>query len=181
VNYARRQQYRRLSRAGAAGAGAAIALWLALELMSAGVDSSAAVLIFVALGFGVYARHWLSLAARSRVGARSEDEVRRALRTLEDERVAGAALAALAGAWRRRLGRDRTRTSRVRGRDKDANVWQPPPAGGQRTGSLAVPSAKELVPVRRASRALHRLRSRVERWERGVLIVSLDRIVPALR
>src|SRR5689334_19129317 len=36
-----------------------------------------------ALRLGLYARHWLSLAARSRVGARSEDDVRRALAPLQ--------------------------------------------------------------------------------------------------
>jgi hypothetical protein len=39
----------------------------------------------LAVGFGRYARHWLSLAKRSRVGARSEDEVRRALAPLRAE------------------------------------------------------------------------------------------------
>jgi hypothetical protein len=83
VNFARRQQYRRrLHAAGAATAGAAAAL-LALALAGAGATTAAAILVVVAVGFGSYARHWLGLARRSRVGARSEDEVRRQLSTLE--------------------------------------------------------------------------------------------------
>ena len=55
---------------------------------TAGSDGAiplAGVLLMPALGFGLYAYHWLSLAARSRVGARSEDEVRRALAPLQSE------------------------------------------------------------------------------------------------
>jgi hypothetical protein len=48
---------------------------LALGVASAGAVSAAGALL--ALGLGLYARHWLSLAKRSRVGAHSEDEVRR--------------------------------------------------------------------------------------------------------
>src|SRR5213080_4433720 len=74
VNYARRQQYRRLSRAGPAAAGAAAAAMLGLWLASMGAGSIAGVLLLLAIGLGLYARHWLVLAGRSRVGARSEDE-----------------------------------------------------------------------------------------------------------
>jgi alkanesulfonate monooxygenase SsuD/methylene tetrahydromethanopterin reductase-like flavin-dependent oxidoreductase (luciferase family) len=42
-------------------------------------------LLLTAVGLGLYARHWLSLAGRSRVGARSEDEVQRALAPLQAE------------------------------------------------------------------------------------------------
>jgi hypothetical protein len=85
LNYARRQQYRRLSRAGAAAAGAVGALGLALVLTSIGAAAAALALILFALVLGVYARHWLSLAGRSRVGARSEADVRRALEALEPD------------------------------------------------------------------------------------------------
>jgi hypothetical protein len=85
VNYARRQQYRRLSRAGAAASGSVAVVLLALVVVSAGASSLAAFLFLVALGLGVYARHWRSLASRSRVGARSEDEVQRALAPLRSE------------------------------------------------------------------------------------------------
>ena len=58
---------------------------LALAVARAGAVPAAGVLLVVAFGFGLYARHWLSLAGRSGVGARSEDEVRRALAPLQAE------------------------------------------------------------------------------------------------
>lgn len=84
-NSVRRQQYRRLSRAAAATMASAAAMMLALAVASAGAVSAAGVLLVLALGFGLYARHWLSLARRSGVGARSEDEVRYALAPLQAE------------------------------------------------------------------------------------------------
>jgi hypothetical protein len=83
MNNARRQQYRRLLHAGGAGAGGAAALVLALAFARAGAISLAAVLLLAAVGFGFTTRHWLRLAGRSRVGARSEDEVHRQLAALE--------------------------------------------------------------------------------------------------
>jgi Holliday junction resolvase-like predicted endonuclease len=56
-----------------------------LESASAGAAALAGLLFLAAVGLGLYARHWLSLAGRSRVGARSEDEVRRALAPLQAE------------------------------------------------------------------------------------------------
>ena len=85
MNYARRQQYRRLSRAGSAAAGAAAVAMLGLWLASIGATSIAGPLLLLAIGLGRYARHWLVLAGRSRVGACSEDEVRRALTPLRAE------------------------------------------------------------------------------------------------
>ena len=58
---------------------------LALAAIGVGAISAAGVLLVLALGSGLYARHWISLAGRSRVGARSEDEVRRALEHLQAE------------------------------------------------------------------------------------------------
>ena len=49
---------------------------LALAAASAGACRRRGVLLVLGLGFGLYARRWMSLAQRSRVGARSEDEVR---------------------------------------------------------------------------------------------------------
>ena len=83
LNYPRRQQYRRLSRAAATAMASAAAVMLALIAARAGALSAAGILLVVALGFGLYARHGLSLAGRSGVGARSEDEVRRALAPLQ--------------------------------------------------------------------------------------------------
>ena len=85
MNYARRQQYRRLSRAGVTAMSSVAVMMLALAAASAGAVSAAGVLLVLALVFGVSARHWLSLAERSSVGARSEDEVQRALAPLQAE------------------------------------------------------------------------------------------------
>lgn len=85
MNYARRQQYRRLSRAGQAAAGSVVAALLALVVGGAGAAALAGLLLLAALGLGLYARHWLVLAGRSRVGARSEDDVQRALKPLQAE------------------------------------------------------------------------------------------------
>ena len=85
VNYARRQQYRRLTRAGEAGIGAVGAALLGLWVASVGAGLVTGCLLIVAIALGVCARHWLSLARRSRIGARSEDAVRRALAPLQAE------------------------------------------------------------------------------------------------
>jgi hypothetical protein len=85
VNYARRQQYRRLSHAGRAALGSVVAGLLGLVVASAGAAVLGGLLLLSAVGLGLYARHWLSLAGRSRVGAQSEDEVQRALAPLQAE------------------------------------------------------------------------------------------------
>ncbi len=85
MNYARRQQYRRLSRAGRAAVGSLAAALLALVVGGAGAAPLAGLLLLTAVGLGLYARHWLALAGRSRVGARSEDDVQRALTPLVAE------------------------------------------------------------------------------------------------
>jgi hypothetical protein len=82
VNYARRQPYRRLSRAARAALGSVAAGLLGLVVASAGAPALVRLLLLTAGGLGFYARHWLSLAHRSRVGARSEGEVQRALAPL---------------------------------------------------------------------------------------------------
>ena len=58
---------------------------LAVVLLAAGAPPLAGLLFLIAVGLGLYARHWLALAGRSRVGARSEDDVQRALMPLEAE------------------------------------------------------------------------------------------------
>ena len=85
MNYARRQQYRRLSRAGRAAAGSVAAALLAPVVWGAGAAPLAGLLLSTAFGLGLYARHWAALARRSRVGARSEDDVQRALTPLQAE------------------------------------------------------------------------------------------------
>jgi len=85
LNYARRQQYRRLRHAGKTALGSAAGAVLGLVAASAGMALLAVLLLLMAAALGLCARHWLSLARRSRVGARSEEEVQRALAPLEAE------------------------------------------------------------------------------------------------
>lgn len=85
MNYARRQQYRRLSRAGGAALGSLVAGLLGVLIACGGSAALGGLLLLTAVGLGLYARHWLSLAGRSRVGAHSEDEVQRALAPLQAE------------------------------------------------------------------------------------------------
>jgi hypothetical protein len=85
VNYPRRQQYRRAGRAATTGAGAVVVAALALAAMSLGTLSLTLVLLLLAVALGAYACHWARLAGRSRVGARSEEQVQRALAPLAAE------------------------------------------------------------------------------------------------
>jgi hypothetical protein len=75
VNHARRQQGRRLSRAGRLGLTGTAAAVLGLFALRTGAVLLGVLLLVAAVVLGLRARHWLSLAGRSRVGARSEDEV----------------------------------------------------------------------------------------------------------
>ena len=85
MNYARRQQYRRIWRAGEAAFVATVLAVVRLGAASIGAGLLAAVSLVGAVGLGVYARHWFSLADRSRVGARAEDAVQHALAPLQAE------------------------------------------------------------------------------------------------
>lgn len=53
------------------------ALLVALELARLGAILSAGAVLLVSVGLALCSRHWFVLARRSRVGARSEDEVQR--------------------------------------------------------------------------------------------------------
>lgn len=85
ASYPRRQQARRLKHAAAAGASAAVALVLAVLGVLAELVVVALVLVLLAGALALYARHWARLAGRARVGARSESEVQQALGSLEPE------------------------------------------------------------------------------------------------
>ena len=181
MNYARRQQYRRLSHAGRAALGSVSAALLGLVVASAGAAALAGLLLLVAVGLGLYARHWLSLAGRSRVGARSEDEVQRALAHLEAEGwrlrhslpwqgpgdIDSVAIAPSGVAVAIEI---KTRTYDVRhlARVHEQAVWLSRRRGGWcRHGVLAV-------------LCLVRVRG-VQRVEDDVLVVSIDRLMPAMR
>jgi hypothetical protein len=81
-SFPRRQQYRRLRRAAARGAAGLVVGTLAA---SASGWAVAGALLLVAVGLLVDACRWVRLASRSRVGARSEADVRQALAALEAE------------------------------------------------------------------------------------------------
>lgn len=181
MNYARRQQYRRLSRAAMAAMASGASVLLALAVAGAGAVSAAGAVLVLALGFGLYARHWLSLAERSRVGARSEDDVRRALAPL------------LADGWRLRhalpwCGRG----------DIDSLAIAPTGVAYVVETKTRTYDGRHLARVREQAAWLSRRRRRwcrrgavpmvclvrardIERVEQGVLVISIDRLIPVLR
>ncbi len=181
MNYPRRQQYRRLWRAAAATTASVGAVVLALAVASAGAVSAAGVLLLLALVLGLYARHWLSLARRSGVGARSEDDVRRALAPLEAE------------GWRLR------HSLQWRGRgDIDSLAIAPTGVGFVVETKTRAYDDRHLARVRDQAAWLSRRRRRwcrrgavavvclvrprgIERVEREVLVVSIDRLILVLR
>ena len=138
-------------------------------------------LLVLALGLGLYARRWISLAGRGRVGARSEDQVQRALAVLEAE------------GWRLR------HSLRWLGPGDIDSVALAP------TGTAVVIETKtrtyqerHLDRVRAQAAWLVRRRRRwcrngtlgvlclvrsrgFQRVDRDVLVVSIDQLIPALR
>jgi Nuclease-related domain len=181
LNYPRRQQYRRLSRAAAAAMASGTALLSALVFASAGAVSAAGVILALAIGLGVDARHWLSLADRSRIGARSEDEVRRALAPL------------CAEGWRLR----HSLPWRGRG-DIDSLAIAPTGVAFAIETKTRSYDGHHLARVREQAVWLSRRRRRwcrrgalpvvclvrargVERVEQNVLVVSIDGLLSALR
>jgi Nuclease-related domain len=84
-SFPRRQQARRLRRAAASGATTIVAGALAVIAAGDGPTALAGLLALVMAGLVVDAHRWVRLAARSHVGARSENAVRRALGGLEAE------------------------------------------------------------------------------------------------
>lgn len=180
LNYARRQQYSQLARAGGTALASLAAAFLGLLLVSIGVGLPGGLLLGAAVALGLRAHHWLSLAGRSRVGARSEDEVRRTLAPLHEH------------GWRLRHGlpwqgdgdidsvaiapggvgfaietKTRTYGQRHLGRVVEQAAW----LGRRRRRWCGSGSFPVLCVVRAA---------RVECYEQGVLVVSIDRLVPAL-
>jgi hypothetical protein len=143
--------------------------------------SVAAILGVAAVALGLYVRRWLWLAGRSRIGARSEDEVRRALAPLEAE------------GWRLRHSlpwhwpgdidsvaiapsgvavviETKTRTYD----DRHLTVVQQQAAWLWRRRRKRC--RRGATPVLCVVRAV-----RTQRWERGVLVVSIDALIPTLR
>jgi hypothetical protein len=71
-SFPRRQQYRRLRRAAGSGAAGVAACVLVLIAARGGTWGLAGTVLLFAVGLFVDARHWVRLAARSRIGAESE-------------------------------------------------------------------------------------------------------------
>jgi hypothetical protein len=181
LNYARRQQYRRLSFAARAAVGSVVAVLLALVVWGAGEAPFAGLLLLAAFGLGLYARHWLALAGRSRVGARSEDDVQRVLAPLEAE------------GWRLR------HSLRWQGGgDIDSLAISPTGIGVAIETKTRTYDGRQLARVREQAAWLSRRRRRwarngalgvmclvrargVERVEGEVLVVSIDRLTHVLR
>jgi hypothetical protein len=180
LNYARRQQYRRLRHAGKTALGSAAGAVLGLVAASAGMALLAGLLLLMAAALGLCARHWLSLARRSRVGARSEDEVQRALAPLQAE------------GWRMR----HSLSWEGRG-DIDSVAIAPNGVGIVETKTRTYERlhlfrvSEQAVWLSRRRRTwcrcgalavlcLVRVRG-VQRCEDDVLVVSIDRLTPTLR
>jgi hypothetical protein len=180
-SFPRRQQYRRLRRGAATGAAGLAAGAVAVIAARAGGTALAGVLLLIMVGLLIYARHWVCLAGRSRVGARSEDEVRRVLAPLRAE------------GWRLR------HSLPYRGRgDIDSVAIAPTGVAFAVEAKTRTFDARHLAGVREMAAWLHRrrrgrcrrgalavlcvVRARgLERVEDGVLVVSLDRLVAAFR
>jgi hypothetical protein len=180
-SYPRRQEYRRLRRAILSAATSAAAGGLAVAAAEAGATVVAGALLLLMGGLVINARRWLRLAARSRVGARSEDDVRDVLAALEPE------------GWRL------CHSLAYGGRgDIDSLAIAPTGIGfaieiktrSFERGHLAAVREMAVWLYRRRTRWCRRgalpvlcvVRARaVERIEDGVLIVSLERLVGALR
>jgi len=180
-SFPRRHHYRRLCRAAVSGATAIVAGALAIIALGAGAPALASPLALVMIGLTVDSRRWLRLAGRSRAGARSEDAVRGSLAALQAE------------GWRLR------HSLPYRGRGDIDSVATAPTgmAFGIETKARTF-HAHHLANTREMAAWLYRYRRRwcptgalavlcvvgargVERFEDDVLIVSLDRLRPALR
>lgn len=181
LSYPRRQQYRRLRRAVASAAAGLATGALAVVSAGAGAMAIAGVLLLVMIGLLIDARRWVRLAGRSRVGARSEVEVRQALAPLQAE------------GWRLR----HSLPCRGRG-DIDSVAIAPTGIAFTIETKTRTFDAGHLAGVREMAAWLCRRRRRwcrrgalpvlcvvrargLERVQDEVLIVSLDRLVAALR
>src|SRR4051812_11384356 len=180
VSYPRRQQVRRLLRAASRATGSAMAFIAAVLALRAREVELGLLLALLSAVLALASRSALRLAARSRVGAKSEAQVRRALEPLTREgwRVAHAV------DWPGRGDLDHvlrspagmgfvieTKTLRYTrahlARTVDSARWLA-------RRSLRYPAG--VCPVVCVTRA-----RRIEQVEEDVLVVSLERLMPALR
>lgn len=84
-SFPRRQQYRRLRRASVCAASSVAAGVLTVAAVDLGELSVSVMLLLATAVLDIRARRWARLAGCSRVGARSENEVQRALAPLQTE------------------------------------------------------------------------------------------------
>jgi hypothetical protein len=180
VSYPRRLQLRRLGRASSRGAEAVIALGAAALVAAAGELGLALMLGLLSGILALASRRALRLVTRSRVGAESEAQVRRALERLADD------------GWRIRHAVDWP----GRG-DLDHVVRAPSGIGFVIETKTLRWTRDHVVRTFEAARWLARRRRRyprgltpvlcvtrarrVERVDGDLLIVSLDRLLPVLR
>ena len=180
-SFPRRQQARRLRRAAASGSAAIVAGAFAVAAAGIGATALAGLLALVMAALLLDARRWVRLAARSRVGARSEAAVRHALSGLEAE------------GWRLR------HSLQCRGRgDIDSVAIAPTGVGFAIETKTRTFDARHLAHARQTAAWLYRHRRRwcrrgalpvlcvvrargLEGVEDGVLVVSPDRLVSVLR
>ena len=179
ISYPRRQQLRRLTRAATRAAQAGVALAAAVFCVRTGEGALASALALAAAALALSSRRALRLAGRSRVGAESEAQVRRVLEVLRRD------------GWQVSHAVDR-----AGGGDLDHVVRSPSGIGFViATKTLRYTHAHVLRTAAAARRLARRrwyypgavrpvicvTRARwVERSEGGVLVVSLDRLMPAL-
>jgi hypothetical protein len=138
-------------------------------------------LLLAAVGLGVYTRHWIRLARRSQIGARSEDDVQRVLGPLQAE------------GWRLRYSLSWQGCG-----DVDSVAIAPSGVGIVIETKTRTYDRSHLERARDQAAWLQRRRRRwcragalavlcvasvrgIERVEDEVLVVSLDRLVPVLR
>jgi hypothetical protein len=180
LSYARRQQWRRLKKAASRATAATVALIGAVAAMDADESKLGLSLLLLSGVLALMSRHALRLAARSRIGAESEAQVRRALEPLTRE------------------GWHITHALDWPGRGDLDHVLRSPSGMGFviETKTLRY-SRAHVVRTVDAARWLARQRRRypcgvlpvvcvtrawrVERLEEEVLVVSLDHLIPALR
>lgn len=182
VSYPRRQRNRRLARALKYATIAVAALLLAAAGFSAGMRGLAVLLVLVGAASALRSQHWLRLARRSNVGARSEQQVRAQLKGLEHK------------GWVIR------NSLRWRGGGDVDHVAIAPPAAGMafaietKTRTYAphdlarIDAVAQWLVQRRGWSCRHGAmpvlclagRHGIDRWEAGVAVVSADRLIPIL-
>ena len=151
MNYARRQQYRRLSqRAGGAGERRR------RVARARGRERGRGVGRWAAAPHGRRTRCLRSPLALARAAQSSRRPLRgrgaARARCARGRGLAASALSALAGPRRHRLGRHRSDRDRRRDRDEDEGVRHSPSRSRARTGGTAVPTAAKVGPRRRPCR-----------------------------